>query len=181
MPLTVTLDRSEIVPTQGVMVTVHGSPNTRVQLMAYSRPSSTYRVARDVVTDASGDVTFRVTPGGNTRLYATYGSGDSGTDSPSRVIQVHTTLSLSATRTAPRVYDFHGRNLPRRAGQLITLYRINSEGSEVRTAVVRTDSTGTWHLSRTFTGGGTFPFVVRTSHNMDNANGRSNTLVLTVR
>ena len=135
---------------------------------------------RDGITNTSGDVIFRVHPGGNTRLFATYGRTDRSTDSGSQVIQVHTTLSLSATRTAVRTYDFHGRNLPRRAGQLITLYRVNGNGTEVRTAIVRTDETGTWHLSRTFTGGGTFPFVVRTTQTMDNANGRSDNLVVDV-
>ncbi|MDX6199332.1 MAG: hypothetical protein QOJ79_2483 [Actinomycetota bacterium] len=180
VPLTVTLDPNEIVPTQEVSVAIHGSPNTRVRLMAYSRPSTTYVVARDSITNTSGDVTFRVTPGENTRLYATYGNGDGSTDSGSHVIQVHTTLSLSATRTGVRVYDFHGRNLPRRAGQLITLYRVTNTGGEVRTAIVRTDSTGTWHLTRTFSGEGTFPFLVRTSQTMDNASGRSSALVVEV-
>jgi hypothetical protein len=174
------MDRTEIVPTQEVAVTLHGSPDTRVRLMAYSRPSTTYQIARESITNTAGDVTFRVTPGGNTRLYATYGTADTSTDSPSQVIQVHTTLSLSATRTAVRTYDFHGRNLPQRAGQLITLYRLTNTGGEVRTAIVRTDETGTWHLSRTFTGEGTFPFLVRTSQTMDNASGRSSAIVVDV-
>ncbi|MDT7572611.1 MAG: hypothetical protein QOE05_2785 [Actinomycetota bacterium] len=180
LPLTVSVSPSDIVPTQEASVTIHGSPNTRVHLLAYSRPSTTYRDVRDSITNTNGDVTFRVTPGGNTRLYATYGRADKSTDSGSHVIQVHTTLSLSATRTAVRTYDFHGRNLPRRAGQLITLYRLDGNGREVRTAIVRTDTTGTWHLSRTFTGGGTFPFFVRTSTNMDNASGRSDNAVVDV-
>jgi hypothetical protein len=180
LPLTVALDRDEIVPTQEVAVTLHGSPDTRVHLMAYSRPGTTYRAARDGITNTRGDVTFRVTPGGNTRLYATYGTSDHSTDSASQVIQVHTTLSLSATRTDVRTYDFHGRNLPRRSGQLITLYRVDSNGSAIRTAVVRTDETGTWHLSRTFTGFGRFPFFVRTGQNLDNADGTSNTITVDV-
>jgi hypothetical protein len=134
---------------------------------------------RDGRTDTSGDATFIITPGGNTRLYATYGTGDTATDSPSTVLQVHTTLSLSATRTAIRTYDFHGRNLPRRAGQLITLYRV-SGGQEIRTATVRTDTTGTWHLSRTFTGAGSYAFRVRTSQTMDNASGRSSNVVVDI-
>ena len=61
IPLTVTLDRKEIVPTQAVAVTVHGSPNQHMQLIAYSRPSSTYHVVRDSRTDSNGDVSFSVT------------------------------------------------------------------------------------------------------------------------
>jgi hypothetical protein len=160
-------------------VTIHGSPNEHVQLLAYSRPSSTYRIVRDSHTDTNGEATFSVTPGGNTRMFATYGNGDTSTDSGTQVIQVHTTLSLSATRTAVRRYDFHGRNLPRRAGQLITVYRL-SGGQEIRTAAVHTDASGTWHVSRTFAGAGRYVFMVRTGQNLDNADGRSNNVVVDI-
>lgn len=180
IPLTVTLDRNEIVPKQEVAVTLSGSPDSRVRLMAYSRPSTTYRVVREGITNTSGNVTFRVTPGGNTRLYATYATGPSR-DSGTKVIQVHTTLSLSVTRVGARTYDFHGRNLPRRAGQLITLYRLDGFGGEIRTANVRTDDTGTWRLIRTFTGSGSYRFVARTGATMNNADGRSNSVVVDIR
>lgn len=149
--------------------------------MAYSRPSTTYVAARDATTDANGDISFRVTPGTNTRLYATYGDGVASTDSASKVIQVHTTLSLSAVRDGVRRYHFQGRNLPRRFGQLITLYRVANDGTEIRSATVRTDSTGTWRIDRTFTGGGSFGFLVRTSHNITNADGKSNVITVNVR
>lgn len=148
--------------------------------MAYSRPSSTYRVARDDRTDANGDITWQVTPGTNTRLYATYGDSRVDTDSPSKVIDVHTTLSVSGIRTASRRYDFHGRDLPRRSGQLITLYRLDAAGREIRTANVHTDSSGTWQLDRSFAEAGTFRFLVRTSQNLTNADGRSHVITVDV-
>jgi hypothetical protein len=141
--------------------------------MAYSRPSTTYRTARDASTDGNGNITFHVTPGTNTRLYATYGGAGTSTDSGSQVISVHTTLSLSAVRLGVRTYHFQGRNLPRRGGQLITLYRRGADGREFRTATVHTDDSGTWGLDRTFTGTGTFAFVVRTGQNLTNADGLS--------
>jgi hypothetical protein len=179
-PLTISVSPDEITPGPAATVSVHGSPNSRVQLMAYSRPSTTYRVARDDVTNGNGDITFRVTPGTNTRLYATYGDGNKATDSGSEVISVHTTLSVSGIRKGVRVYDFHGRDLPRRSGQLITLYRVDASGDEIRTAAVHTDSTGTWQLDRTFAGAGMFRFLVRTSANLTNADGRSNVISVNV-
>ena len=179
-PLTISVSPTEITPGPAATVHVHGSPSTRVKLMAYSRPSSTYRVARDDRTDANGDITWQVTPGTNTRLYATYGDSRVDTDSPSKVIDVHTTLSVSGIRTASRRYDFHGRDLPRRSGQLITLYRLDAAGREIRTANVHTDSSGTWQLDRSFAEAGTFRFLVRTSQNLTNADGRSHVITVDV-
>jgi len=87
---------------------------------------------------------------------------------------VHTTLSLSAYRDGPLRYHFQGRNLPRTAGQLITLYRLDSQGREIRTATTRTSTSGIWRINRRFTGSGTFRFVARTSQTLNNAPGRSN-------
>jgi hypothetical protein len=180
VPLTLSVSPDEIVPQQAATVRVHGSPNTKVQLMAYSRPSTTYRVARDTTTDANGDVVWRVTPGTNTRLYASYGDGVKATDSASKVIDVHTTLSISGIRQGVRSYDFHGRNLPRRSDQLITLYRVDANGNEIRTANVKTDSSGIWQIDRAFTGSGRFRFLVRTGQNLTNADGKSNVITVDV-
>jgi hypothetical protein len=88
---------------------------------------------------------------------------------------VHTTLSLSAVRNATpaRSYTFQGRNLPRLAGQLITLYRIDAAGREIRTATTMTDASGIWRIARTFTGAGTYRFLVRTTQTLNNAPGVS--------
>ena len=59
-------------------------------------------------------------------------------------VRCQTNGGLSAYRDGVRAYHFQGRNLPRRAGQLITLYRVNGAGIEIRTAITRTDSTGIW-------------------------------------
>jgi hypothetical protein len=165
---------TDITPGIASVVSVHGSPNQAVQLLAYSRPNTSYGVVRNGITDANGDVEFRVTPGTNTRLYAHYTNGPTALDSASRVIQVHTALSLSAFRDGPLRYHFQGRNLPRRAGQLITLYRIDNRGNEIRTAITRTNTSGIWRIDRRFTGSGQFIFVVRTSQTLTNAAGVSN-------
>ncbi len=176
---------------------VHGSPNSDVDVYAYSRPSSTYGIVRSGTTDASGDISWPVTPGGNTRLYAHYTSAGTTTvnDSPTTVITVHTSLSLSAYRDGVRRYHFQGTNLPRRAGQLITLYRYATgphldqycipsaesydgpSGSScvaVRTATAVTNSSNVWRIDRTFPGSGQFYFVARTSKTLTNVAGFSN-------
>ena len=100
--------------------------------------------------------------------------------SSSVVINVRTVLSLSTVRTGVRTYIFQGRNLPRIAGQLITLYRVTSSGTEIRTSNLVTDSSGIYRVTRTFTGTGTFQFKVRTSQTLNNAAGVSNTITVNV-
>ncbi|MBK5307562.1 MAG: hypothetical protein JJD92_12805 [Frankiaceae bacterium] len=199
LTLTLTVSPAHIVPTQGSVVRVHGSPNQAVQVYAYSRPNTTYSVVRSGTTNSTGDIAWTVTPGGNTRLYAHYTSGTTVTavnDSPSTVITVHTSLSLSAYRDGVRRYHFQGTNLPRRAGQLITLYRyatgpnldrycvptaesdtFNKDDAGCRAIITSQAKTGpnnTWRIDRTFTGSGQFYFVVRTSENINNGRGHSN-------
>jgi hypothetical protein len=90
------------------------------------------------------------------------------------VQNVATALSLTVVRNAMRDYTFQGRILPRRAGQLITLYRVDTNGREILTAQVKTDSTGTWRIRRVFTGSGRFGFIARTGQNLTNVAGSSN-------
>jgi hypothetical protein len=158
-----------------------GAPNEQYSLLCYSRPSTTYVEARSGTFDASGSpVTFTLSLGRNTRCFIQYAVNPSQGASPSVVINVRTVLSLSAVRTAVRTYVFQGRNLPRVAGQLITLYRVDGAGNEIRTANLRTDSSGIYRLTRTFTGTGTFRFHVRTPQTLNNAAGVSNTITVTV-
>jgi hypothetical protein len=151
------------------------------ELLCYSRPSTTYFVARTATTPAGGTtLEFRILPGTNTRCYVRP-QGNDALASNSVVINVHTTLSLSAVRTGVLTYIFQGRNLPRRSGQLITLYRVDNAGREIRTANLMTDASGVYRVSRRFTGTGTFQFLVRTSQTLTNAAGASNVITVTVR
>jgi hypothetical protein len=197
--LTLTVRPPDIVPNKASRATLHGTPNTAVELFAYSRPNTSYGKVRSGTTDPSGNIFWDLKPGTNTRLYAHYASGSSTTapsDSPSTVITVHTSLSLSSYRDGVRKYHFQGTNLPRRAGQLITLYRYakgpnldqycvptaesdtttkNDAGcTAVRTATARTNASNQWRIDRTFTGSGQFYFVVRTSTTLTNGRGHSN-------
>lgn len=156
-----------------------GAAGQTYQLRCYTRPSTTYFTARQGAISANGSVTFTLSLGRNTRCFLRYATG-TAQDSPSVVINVRTVLSLSTVRTAFRTYLFQGRNLPRVAGQLITLYRVDNAGNEIRTSNLTTDSSGTYKVSRKFTGAGTFKFKVRTSQTLNNAAGVSNTITVNV-
>jgi hypothetical protein len=158
-----------------------GAASQAYQLQCYSRPSTTYVTARSGSFDAAGTpVDFTVSLGRNTRCFIQYATNSTQGASPSVVINVRTVLSLSTVRTAVRTYIFQGRNLPRVAGQLITLYRVDSSGNEIRTSNLVTDSSGIYRVSRKFTGTGTFQFRVRTSQTLNNAAGVSNTITVSV-
>ena len=156
--------------------------NQQYQLRCYTRPSTSYFTARSGAFDAAGNpVTFTLSLGRNTRCFIQYATNSTSGASPSQVVNVRTVLSLSTVRTATRTYLFQGRNLPRIAGQLITLYRVDNKGQEIRTSNLVTDNSGIYRVTRKFTGTGTFRFQVRTSQTLNNAAGASNIITVTVR
>ncbi|MCW2779110.1 MAG: hypothetical protein JWN17_2835 [Frankiales bacterium] len=171
-PISATVAPTVITPGVQSVVTVTGTPGTVVELVAYSRPNTDFAVVRPgTALDENGRVVFRITPGTNTRLFARV----VGTTVTTQqfVVNVRTALSLTVVRNGVRKYTFQGRILPRRAGQLITLYRVAS-GREIIATQIKTDSTGTYRIPRTFTGSGTFGFLTRTGQTLTNAAGVSN-------
>jgi hypothetical protein len=185
-------------------MTARGTPNSNVILRCYSRfpenadqQTPPYFDARSTSLGSNGATQFVLNPGTNTRCFVKYnGSSDSDARNSTSVVQnVATNLSLSAYRDGVRKYHFQGTNLPRRSGQLITLYRYatgpnldqdcvpvqesynrTSSGSctAVRTATAFTNSSNVWRIDRTFTGSGQFYFVARTSQTLTNVAGFSN-------
>lgn len=152
-------------------VVATATPNSIVQLLAYTRPSTTYRVVRTTVIGTSGTNTFAVVPGSNTRLKLRQ---QGCPDSPSVVLNVRTTLGLGAARTGPGTYRFSGRTLPSRpAGLIVSLYRITPDGRQVLTAQTRASANGTYVINRRFTGTGRFGFVLHTGRDLQNAPGAS--------
>jgi hypothetical protein len=153
-------------------VTVTATRGSTVDLFAYTRPSTTFIVVRTGVVTNNGTITWGIQPPRNTRLYAQQRGCPAGNQV---VLGVRTTLSLAAFRNGTRNYTFSGDSLPARPGGLIiSLYRINSDGSEVLTAQARASATtGEWTLTRRFTGSGTFGFIVRTGQDLQNAPGAS--------
>jgi len=205
--LTLTLDSpATIVPGVQSKMTARGSANADVTLRCYSRtpenstPGSgtpPYFDARNANLGESGTIQFVLNPGTNTRCFVKYRNtaDNASTVSPSVVQNVATNLSLSAYRDGVRQYHFQGTNLPRRAGQLITLYRYatgpnldkycvparesynrtsNSSCVAIRTATAVTNSSNVWRIDRKFTGSGQFYFVARTSQTLTNVAGFSN-------
>jgi hypothetical protein len=195
--LTLWTSTPDIEPTDDGLLNALGQPNASVELRCYTQPDMDDYPARGPVNlSAFGAMQFVIHPGANTRCYVRY-AGEEATAASSVVIRVHTTLSLSAYRDGVRTYHFQGTNLPRRAGQLITLYRWARQDNNgfcdphvaasdytasssdpnciaVRTATAKTDTSNVWRIDRTFTGSGQFVFQVRTSNTLTNANGVSN-------
>jgi hypothetical protein len=159
-----------------------GAPNAQYRLRCYTRPSTTYFTARQGAFDAAGHpVTFTLALGRNTRCFLQYAANSTQGASASQVINVRTVLSISARRVGLRTFVFEGRNLPRLAGQLITLYRLDAAGNEIRTSNLQTDSSGIYRVTRRFLSAGTFRFRVRTSQNLTNAAGASAAITVTIR
>ena len=177
--LTVTLNREFIIPTIPVRVTVTGAaPGALIDLQAYSRPSDRLPVGPDLGGQLDGrdrlrrDPRHQHPPVRAVREQAG-GTGQQTSVSDSKVINVRTALSLSVVRNGTRNYTFQGRILPRRAGQLVTLYRVEKDGTRVITSQLKTDATGTYRFTRQFTGSGTFGFLSRTGQTLTNAAGES--------
>jgi hypothetical protein len=202
--LTLQLDSNDVItPGTHSLMTARGTPNASVTLRCYSRSPENadqqtppYFDARNDKLSSSGAVQFSLNPGTNTRCFVKYASrADSDTTASASIVQkVATDLSLSAYRDGARKYHFQGTNLPRRAGQLITLYRYATASNgycapdpetyngaatagdcrAIRTATARTNSQNVWRIDRTFTGSGQYYFVVRTSDTLTNVGGYSN-------
>lgn len=172
-------DRDTIIATGGTLVTITATPNSIVDLQAYTRPSTAYRVVRSAEIGASGSTTVFLTPPANTRIRAQQRGCAFGR---SMVINVRTALSLSAVRNGPRDYTFTGDSLPARPGGLIiTLFRVTPSGQQIQTAQTRARAdNGEWTINRRFTGNGRFGFVVRTGQDLQNAPGTSNVRSLLV-
>jgi len=174
---TVTLEFGTINATGSSGVTVNAPANSEIELLAYSQPSTTYRVVRRATINNDGDpAQFRIVPPTNTRLYAQIVGCDTDEVRFSKVLNVRTTLSLNVTRLGKQTYRFFGDSLPARPGGLIvSLYRVTNDGRQVLTAQTRANAqNGEWSLDRRFTGTGRFGFVVRTGQDLQNAPGASN-------
>lgn len=149
-------------------VTVVSTSGRTVELYAYSRPSTTFRVVRTAVANGSQTV-FRVFPATNTRLYAQEVGCRAST---SVVISVRSAVGISAVRNGTRLYTFTGPTNPRRPGQVVSLFRRTPNG-DVLTAQARTGSDGRYTIQRRFTGSGLFDFYTRTSSDITNLQGNS--------
>jgi hypothetical protein len=161
----VQLERATIIATGAAGVTVRAAAGATVDLFAYTRPSSTFRVVRTGTVGPDGTLAFpALRPPANTRLYAQVRGCTTDAVTDSIVLNVRTAISLFASLPA------------RPGGLIISLYRVTDSGRQVLTSQVRASATtGNWRIERRFTGSGRFGFVVRTNQDLQNAAGRSHT------
>ncbi len=173
-PAEVVLDRTSIGATGSAGVTVSAAASATVELYAYTRPSTAYRLVRTGVTGADGTVRLApLRPPANTRLYAQV-RGCPPAATTSVVLDVRTTLTLAATRTGPRTVTLTGDSLPARPGGLVvSVYRVARDGGQVLVGQTRADATtGRWRLERTLPAG-RYGLVARTGQDLQNAPGSS--------
>jgi hypothetical protein len=159
---------------QYATVVVHGTAGQAVQLLAYSRPSTTYIVVRNGTIGSNGTTTFSVGPRTNTRLFAKTASGSS----TSAVISVRPAESLFGT-TSGKVGSFHGGIVPGHGGVTVRLFTVKNgvrSASPVGTAV--TDANGHWTYSRTFAATGYVTFISQTLSDLTNLSGQSNRITV---
>jgi hypothetical protein len=130
-----------------VPVSVQGMPGAQLELWAYSRPSTTYRLVRTGTVDAAGTWTTTVRPATNTRLYVRTRTTGGWLSSTTRAVQIRVNVSLrvsAPTSTGRRT--FSGTAGPALAGRLVSIYRTSASGPRLFLQV-RTTSTGAFTAS----------------------------------
>lgn len=136
-----TVTPREITAGGGADVTVSAATGSRVQLLAYSQPSTTYRVVREGTADRGG-ITFRVTPATSTRLYARTTQGEP-TSSVVLTVRSGVSLSVAPCPYGPPVLvddEDNGRTVDLRYGQkiVVTLRNPGDGGYTLRREAVDT-------------------------------------------
>ena len=167
-PPTVENGFSTITAGQSSYLSGYAEPDATVELLAYSRPSTDFRVVRATTATSTGAYTFVVSPSTNTRLKVRI----DGQESESVVVNVRPAISLRTVRTAVRTYTFTGRVRPVRPGQLVSVYARTASG-DVRVGRASVGSDGIWAASHRFTVTGTFGFFASTTADLTSAAGRS--------
>ncbi len=156
----------------GAKVTVSGKaePGDTVELWAYTRPSTTYGLARTAEVAEDGTYAFTVAPSRNTRMFVKDTTED--TQSPSAVLRVMTSINVKVARTGVRTYRFTGSTLPKRPGQTVNVYYLAGTKKTIAGKAVVTPK-GTYLFERRFGSGGTLTFTAQTGVDNDNAAGTS--------
>ena len=168
-----TVESGSSLITAGGVANLSGAadPGATVELLAYSRPSTTYAVIRRTTASDTGAYSFSIRPQTNTRLLVRVG----GQSSSSVVVGVRPAISLRTVRTAVRTYQFTGRVQPVRPGQIVSVFATTPTGN-VLVGRGRVDASGIWVASHRFTGNGTFGLFAVTGADMTSAAGRSATV-----
>jgi hypothetical protein len=173
-----TVESGSALITAGGTATLSGAatPGKTVELLAYSRPSTTYAVIRTTTASDTGAYSFSIRPQTNTRLLVRVDGQQSG----SVVVGVRPAISVRTVRTAVRTYQFTGRVQPIRVGQIVSVFAQTATGN-VLVGRGRVDAGGIWVAGHRFTGNGTFGLFAVTGADIVNAAGRSATVRTVVR
>jgi hypothetical protein len=133
---------------QSAVVTGTAAPGSRVDLLTYSRPVTTYRVLRSTTADASGAYRFVVLPETSTRLHVV----SDGAGSASAVLLVRPRVSLRVVGTRACALTASGTIAPKRSGVLVTVSYVTADGRRVLAMRARTGPDGAYRVGRVFTG-----------------------------
>jgi hypothetical protein len=168
-----TVEQGSSVITAGGIANLSGAAaaGKTVELLAYSRPSTTYSVIRTTTASSTGAYSFSVRPQTNTRLLVRV----DGQQSASVVVGVRPAISLRTVRTGVRSYQFTGRVQPIRVGQIVSVFAQTASGV-VLVGRGRVGTDGIWVATHRFTGNGTFGLFAVTGTDIVNAAGRSVTV-----
>ncbi|MCW2666111.1 MAG: Papain family cysteine protease [Frankiales bacterium] len=167
---TIRLAPAQSLAGQKVQVTGTAEPGATVELLAYTRPGTTYAVVRTAEVAEDGTYAFTVAPAANTRVFARV--ADSQAQSPSAVLKVATSINVKVTRTGVRTYRFTGSTLPKRPGQTINVYYVAGSKKIIAGKAVVTPK-GTYLFERRFGAGGTLAFTAQTGVDLSNVAGTS--------
>jgi hypothetical protein len=124
-------------------------PGSTVQLFAYSRPLTSYRLVRTTTTSGAGAFSFDVLPTTNTRLYAKNADGES----PSVALEVRSAVTLRMISSAGCGMTGVGSVYPRRLFQAVDVVYVDTAGRAVRAMSTLTDNRGVYLVGRSFAGG----------------------------
>lgn len=162
-------NRSTIVAGGATEVIVTGTPNSVVDLLAATAPSSGFTVVRSAELGDNGSATFLLAPPKNTKVKPQQRGCAFGRESQ---INVRSGVSINAKRNGVRNYTFTGRVIPGQVVQ-VALFRVTPSGQQVLTATDTTDANGVWVINRKFGGSGKFGFVARSANTAQNVSGAS--------
>lgn len=168
----ISLETTRISAGDEVLVSYVGTPGATIDVYSRTQPATEFTRIRTVVLDSNGRAATLHKPQKNTRMWAEDVTDDAAVGSPDQpLIAVRTAASINAKRIAPRTYEFFGRVYPARDQRVVSIYlngRIAAQG--------RSDATGIYRITRTFTGTDTFNFYERTGDDTYNLGSQSRTL-----
>lgn len=161
---------------------------TRVEVHAYTQPSTDYSVVRSAelepgVRGGAGEDGFYRTalrPPRSTRLLVTATTEECTRRSDSAVLPVRSALTLDVRTVGPRTVEASGRHVPARPGKVVTLYRAGASGPVI-VAQSRVRDDGTWQLRRTFQAGGELVLWAGSGADALNAAGASGRVTVRLR